>query len=87
MFPGDLPRQDHPLPKAFDDATAARLLPAARAARADRRMLVRVTVEMLLRTGSSPSSMSTATRTSRPVSRCYCRGRTAGRWTGTPSPG
>jgi site-specific recombinase XerD len=48
MFPGDLPRQDHPLPKALDDATAARLL---RAARADRRMLVRVTVEMLLRTG------------------------------------
>ena len=48
MFPGDLPRQDHPLPKALDDATAARLL---RAAQADRRMLVRVTVEMLLRTG------------------------------------
>jgi site-specific recombinase XerD len=48
MFPGDLPRQDHPLPRALDDATAARLL---RAARADRRMLVRVTVEMLLRTG------------------------------------
>jgi len=48
MFPGDLPRQDHPLPKALDDASAARLL---RAARADRRMLVRVTVEMLLRTG------------------------------------
>jgi site-specific recombinase XerD len=48
MFPGDLPRQDHPLPKALDDATAARLL---RAAQDDRRMLVRVTVEMLLRTG------------------------------------
>jgi site-specific recombinase XerD len=48
MFPGDLPRTDHPLPKALDDASAARLL---RAARADRRMLVRVTVEMLLRTG------------------------------------
>ena len=26
MFPGDLPRQDHPLPKALDDATAAKLL-------------------------------------------------------------
>jgi integrase len=38
MFPGDLPRQDHPLPRALDDAAAARLL-------------VRVTVEMLLRTG------------------------------------
>jgi site-specific recombinase XerD len=48
MFPGDLPRQDHPLPKALDDATAAKLL---RAAQADRRMLIRVTVEMLLRTG------------------------------------
>jgi site-specific recombinase XerD len=48
MFPGDLPRQDHPLPKAPGDATAAKLL---RAAQADRRMLVRVTVEMLLRTG------------------------------------
>jgi site-specific recombinase XerD len=48
MFPGDLPRQDHPLPKALDDATAAKLV---RAAQSDRRMLVRVTVEMLLRTG------------------------------------
>jgi site-specific recombinase XerD len=48
MFPGDLPRQDHPLPKALDDATAARLL---RAAQAGKRLLVRVTVEMLLRTG------------------------------------
>jgi hypothetical protein len=44
MFPGELPRQDHPLPKALDDASAAKLL---RAAQADRRMLVRVTVEML----------------------------------------
>ena len=48
MFPGDLPRQDHPLPKALDDAAAAKLL---RAAQADPRMLVRVTVEVLLRTG------------------------------------
>ena len=48
MFPGDLPRQDHPLPRALDDATAAKLL---RTAQADRRMLVGVTVEMLLRTG------------------------------------
>jgi site-specific recombinase XerD len=48
MFPGDLPRQDHPLPKALDDASAARLL---RAAQNDTRLLVRVTVEMLLRTG------------------------------------
>jgi site-specific recombinase XerD len=48
MFPGDLPRQDHPLPKALDDAAAAKLL---RAAHNDRRLLVRVTVEVLLRTG------------------------------------
>jgi site-specific recombinase XerD len=48
MFPGDLPRQDHPLPKGLDDAAAAKLL---RAAQVDRRLLVRVTVEVLLRTG------------------------------------
>ena len=48
MFPGDLPRQDHPLPKALDDATAAKLL---RSAQNDKRLLVRVTVEVLLRTG------------------------------------
>ena len=48
MFPGDLPRQDHPLPKALDDAAAAKLL---RAAHAESRMLIRVTVEVLLRTG------------------------------------
>jgi hypothetical protein len=53
MFPGDLPRQDHPLPKALDDASAAKLL---RAAQADHRMLVRVTVEMLLRTGLRSAS-------------------------------
>jgi len=45
---GDLPRQDHPLPQALDDAAVVKLL---RAARADRKMLVRVTVEVLLRTG------------------------------------
>jgi site-specific recombinase XerD len=48
MFGGDLPRQDHPLPKALDDAAAAKLL---RAAHNDKRALVRVTVEVLLRTG------------------------------------
>ena len=45
---GDVPRQDHPLPKALDDAAAGKLL---RAARNDRKLLVRVSVEMLLRTG------------------------------------
>ena len=48
MFLGDVPRQHHALPKALDDPTAAKLL---RAAQADRRMLVGVTVEFLLRTG------------------------------------
>jgi site-specific recombinase XerD len=48
MFPGDLPRQDHPLPKALDDAAAAKLL---RAAQHQSRHLIRVTVEVLLRTG------------------------------------
>jgi site-specific recombinase XerD len=48
MFTGDLPRTDHPLPKALDDASAAKLL---RAAQNDKRLLVRVTVEVLLRTG------------------------------------
>jgi site-specific recombinase XerD len=48
IIPGDLPGQDHPLPRALDDAAAARLL---RAAQADQRMLVRVAVEVLLRTG------------------------------------
>jgi site-specific recombinase XerD len=48
MFPGDLPRQDHPLPKALDDAAAAKLL---RAAANHKRLLARVTVEVLLRTG------------------------------------
>lgn len=48
LVPGDLPRQDKPLPKALDDACAARLL---RAAQAHPRLLVRVDVEVLLRTG------------------------------------
>ncbi len=48
IFPGDLPRQDHPLPKALDDAAAAKLL---RTAATNKRLLVRVTVEVLLRTG------------------------------------
>ena len=48
IFPGDLPRQDHPLPKALDDAAAAKLL---RAAQAEHRLLARVVVEVLLRTG------------------------------------
>ncbi|GAB3828472.1 tyrosine-type recombinase/integrase [Dactylosporangium cerinum] len=48
IIPADLPRQDHPLPKALDDAAAAKLLYAAQN---QPRMLVRVVVEVLLRTG------------------------------------
>ena len=48
MFPGDVPKQRHPLPKALDDQAASRLLVAAQA---DRRLLVALTVEFLLRTG------------------------------------
>jgi site-specific recombinase XerD len=48
IIPADLRRQDHPLPKALDDPSAAKLL---RAAQAEPRMLVRVAVEVLLRTG------------------------------------
>ncbi len=53
---GDVPRQDHPLPKALDDAAAAKLL---RAARADRKPLVRLSVEVLLRTGMRVSEYTT----------------------------
>lgn len=48
MFPGDVPKQHHALPKALDDHAAARLLAAAQS---DKRLLVAVTVEFLLRTG------------------------------------
>jgi site-specific recombinase XerD len=48
IIPADLPRQDHPLPKALDDPAAAKLL---RSAQAQPRLLVRVVVEVLLRTG------------------------------------
>jgi site-specific recombinase XerD len=58
MFPGDLPRQDHPLPKALDDAAAAKLL---RAAQAQSRLLIRVTVEVLLRTGLRVSEFTSLT--------------------------
>jgi site-specific recombinase XerD len=58
MFPGDLPRQDHPLPKALDDAAAAKLL---RAAQAQSRLLIRVTVEVLLRTGLRVSEFTALT--------------------------
>ncbi len=48
MFPGDVPKQRHPLPKALDDPAAARLLAAAQD---DKRQLIGLTVEFLLRTG------------------------------------
>jgi hypothetical protein len=77
MFPGDLPRQDHPLPKGLDDGAAARLL---RAAQADRRMLVRVTVEVLLRTGLRVSEF-----TGLPAGAVVLIG--AGPWLHVPVPG
>ena len=55
IIAGDLPRQDHALPKALDDAAAARLL---RAAQTQRRMLVRVVCEVLLRTGLRVSELT-----------------------------
>src|SRR5450756_2003248 len=48
MISSYLPRQDHPLTKALYHATAAKHL---RAAHNDKRLLVRVAVEVLLRTG------------------------------------
>jgi site-specific recombinase XerD len=48
MFHGDIPAQDHALPKALDDPSASALL---RAAQTDKRQLVGLTVEVLLRTG------------------------------------
>jgi site-specific recombinase XerD len=51
---GDLPRHDHALPKALDDAAAAKLL---RAAQTQPRMLVRVGCEVLLRTGLRVSEL------------------------------
>ena len=91
MFTGDLPRQDHPLPKALDDASAARLL---RAAQADKRLLVRVTVEVLLRTGLRVSEY-TGLRPARwcrsvPGPGCTCRSASSARTATcrcTPAPG
>ena len=81
MFPGDLPRQDHPLPRALDDAGGTGLL---RTAQGDRRMLVRVTVEIPLHPSSSPSSMPTGPLTSPRIARCCCPAETAARSTATP---
>jgi site-specific recombinase XerD len=55
IIPGDLPRQDHALPKALDDAAAAKFL---RAAQTQRRMLVRVVCEVLIRTGLRVSELT-----------------------------
>ena len=76
MFTGDLPRTDHPLPKALDDASAARLL---RAAQNDKRLLVRVTVEMLLRTGLRVSEYTSlrSARSSRSAPGPGCTSRSA----------
>ena len=80
MFPGDLPCQDHPLPRALDDGAAARLL---RAAQGDKRLLVRVTVEMLLRIGlrsaSTPACAPTRSCTSAPARGCTSRSASSAR--------
>jgi site-specific recombinase XerD len=48
IFAGDFPKKDEPLPKFLDDATFALFM---RAARAEPRLLLRVAVELLARTG------------------------------------
>jgi integrase len=48
LFVGDYPRKDTPLPRFLDDATAAKLLAAARA---DTDLFTRLVIEILARTG------------------------------------
>ena len=48
IFTGDIPKKDEPLPKFLDDPTFAQFM---RAARSETRMLTRLAVEMLARTG------------------------------------
>jgi integrase len=48
IFPGDLPKRDEPLPKFLDDPTFAQFM---RAARSEQRMITRLAVELLARTG------------------------------------
>jgi integrase len=48
IFAGDIPKRDEPLPKFLDDATFALFM---RAARAQKRPLTRLAVELLARTG------------------------------------
>jgi integrase len=48
IFAGDVPKRDEPLPKFLDDPTFAAFM---RAARAERRPLTRLVVELLARTG------------------------------------
>ena len=48
IFAGDIPKRDEPLPKFLDDPTFAQFM---RAARSEQRMITRLTVELLARTG------------------------------------
>jgi integrase len=48
IFAGDIPKKDEPLPKFLDDPTFAQFM---RAARSETRMLTRLAVELLARTG------------------------------------
>jgi hypothetical protein len=48
IFAGDIPKRDEPLPKFLDDPTFAQFM---RAARSEERMITRLAVELLARTG------------------------------------
>jgi integrase len=48
IFAGDIPKRYEPLPKCLDDPTFAQLM---RAARSEQRMITRLAVELLARTG------------------------------------
>jgi site-specific recombinase XerD len=48
IFAGDIPKKDEPLPKFLDDPTFAQFM---RAARSETRMLTRLAIELLARTG------------------------------------
>jgi site-specific recombinase XerD len=54
LFAGDIPMADNPLPRFLDDAAAAKLLQAARA---DTDPFVRLSIEVLARTGMRKSEL------------------------------
>jgi integrase len=56
IFAGDIPRRDEPLPKFLDDPTFALFM---RAARAETRPLLRLSIELLARTGMRVGELCT----------------------------